>query len=129
MRPVLPDSSWYINEAKAKRDPLLLLAEISLSRDIATCGMVVTEVGRGIRHSNTLRHYQDCWASMLKVESTWEVWQKTLQLAGHLDRQGDVLPLQDIHIAACALAIHAVVLTSDPHFQKIPEVDATDRIL
>lgn len=52
-----------------------------------------------------------------------------LELAWQLDRQGRVLPLQDLHIAACALSINAVVLTTDTHFQEIPGVDATDRIL
>jgi predicted nucleic acid-binding protein len=129
MRPILPDSSWYIHESKAKRDPLLQLAELSLSRDIATCGMVIAEVGRGIRHPNTLQRYSEAWSAMLYADSTQKVWQKTLQLAWHLDRQGHVVPIQDVHIAACALSIHAVVLTYDPHFQKIPGLDATDRIL
>lgn len=128
MRPVLPDSSWYINETRAKRDPLLQLAEISLSRDIATCGMVIAEVGRGIRHSKTLQRYRECWDAMLYADASKQTWKKTLELAWHLDRHGLVLPIQDVHIAACALSIQAVVLTHDPHFQKIPGLDATDRI-
>lgn len=128
MRPILPDSSWYIHESKAKRDPLLELAELSLSRDIATCGMVIAEVGRGIRNPNTLQHYSKAWSVMLYVDSTEKVWRKTLQLAWQLDRQGDVLPIQDVHIAACALSIHAVVLTHDPHFHKIPGLDAANRV-
>jgi predicted nucleic acid-binding protein len=128
MRPVLPDSSWYIHESRARRDPLLQLAENALSRDIATCGMVIAEVGRGIRSPNTLMRYSEAWSVMLYVDSTEEVWQDTLQLSWNLDRQGIVLPIQDIHIAACAMSIHAVVLTHDPHFQKIPGLDATDRI-
>ena len=128
MRTVLPESSWYIDEARAKNDPLLQLAEISLTRDIATCGLVTAEVGRGIRHPNALRHYVESWALMCYVQSSQTIWQKTLELAWRLDRKGQVLPIQDLHIAACALSINAVVLTHDQHFQEIPGLDATDRI-
>jgi predicted nucleic acid-binding protein len=110
-------------------DPLLQLAEVSLSRDIATCGLVIAEVERGIRHPNTLQRYIESWEVMGYVESTQRLWQDTLELAWQLDRQGRVLPIQDIHIAACALSINAVVLTHDSHFQEIPGLDATDRIL
>ncbi len=88
----------------------------------------MTEVGRGIRHPNTLQRYSEAWSVMLYADSTQKVWQKTLQLAWQLDHQGSILPIQNIHIAACALSINAVVLTNDPHFQKIPGLDATDRI-
>ncbi len=129
MRPILADTSWYIAQARQRKDPLLELAELSLSRDIAVCGIIITELGRGIRHPNTLQRYIESWNLMCYVPSDRKLWQETLELAWQLDRQGCVLPLQDLHIAACALSINAVVLTTDAHFQEIPGVDATDRIL
>jgi predicted nucleic acid-binding protein len=129
MRPILADTSWYIAQARQRKDPLLELAELSLSRDIAVCGMVVAETGRGIRHPNTLQRYIESWSLMCYVPSDRKLWQETLGLAWQLDRQGRVLPLQDLHIAACALSINAIVLTTDTHFQEIPGVDATDHIL
>ena len=65
---------------------------------------------------------------MCFVQSSHQVWQETLKLAWQLDRQGKVLHMQDIHIAACALSINAVVLTYDQNFQEIRGIDATDRI-
>lgn len=129
MRPILPDSSWYITEARRKNDPLLQLAELSTSRDIAVCGAVIAEVGRGFKYPKTLQRYIESWEVMCFVQSTQQVWHETLELAWQLDRQGKVLPIQDIHIAACALSINAVILTYDQHFQDIPGIDATDRIL
>ena len=129
MRPVLPDSSWYIAEARGRRDPLLQLAEISKARDIAVCGVVVAEVGRGILNRKALERFIESWASMCYVPSSQVIWAQTMEIAWQLDRSGRVLPLQDIHIAACALAINAVVLTTDQHFHEIPGIDATDRIL
>ncbi len=129
MRPILADSSWYITESRRKSDPLLQLAELSTSRDIAVCGAVIAEVGRGFKSPKTLRRYIESWEVMCFVQSTQRVWHETLELAWQLDREGKVLPIQDIHVAACALSINAVVLTYDQHFHEIPGIDATDRIL
>ena len=68
-------------------------------------------------------------AAMLYIPSDHRRWEQTLELAWTLDRNGVVLPLQDLHIAACAAHIGAVILTLDDHFQQVPGIDATDRIL
>jgi len=36
-----------------------------------------------------------------------------------MDRQGNVLPLTDIAIGACALRIGAKIITTDEHFAEI----------
>lgn len=127
-RPVLADSSWYIHLFRQKKDPLLELNKVTDMRDSATCGMVVCEVGRGWRSQKVLNRYQEAWRDMLWVHSTVEVWNKTLRLCWELDRKGIVIPLQDVHIAACALEISAVILTFDDHFNLIPGVTATDTL-
>lgn len=114
------DSSWYIRQASSGKDPLKELALAAVDRDIAVCGLIVTEVGRGIREKRFLDRYLRVWTQMLYVPSTQKRWQETLELAWQLDRQGIVLPLQDLHISVCALQIGAVVLTEDRHFQQIP---------
>lgn len=129
MRPILADSSWYIQQARSGRDPFIQLGQHADSREIATCGMVITEISRGLRERATLKKYQRKWRFMRHIPSTRAVWEMTAELAWQLDRQGRVLPLQDLHIAACALSINAVVLTCDAHFRQIPGVDATERIL
>ncbi len=126
--PVMVDSCWYIQQARNGCDPLRALAFMADSRDIATCGLVKAEVGRGIRERRHLDRYLAAWAVMLYVPSDFSRWEKTLELAWALDRRGVTLPLQDVHIAACALSISAVVLTYDQHFQRIPGLQATDRI-
>lgn len=37
-----------------------------------------------------------------------------------MDRQGHMIPLTDIVIAACALEEGAAVLTNDRHFELVP---------
>ncbi|MGA0370112.1 MAG: PIN domain-containing protein, partial [Kiritimatiellia bacterium] len=102
------------------------LDKVSSFRTLATCGMVMSEVGRGLRLPNVLKRYQDVWGEMLVIQSTPEVWDRTLELVWTLDRQGIVLPIQDVHIAACALEVSAVVLTYDRHFKLIPDLVVTD---
>ena len=88
--------------------------------------MILAEVGRGVRVPRYLNRYLRAWREMMWIESTESVWSKTLELAWHLDRKGEVLPVQDIHIAACALEISAVLLTFDRHFALIPGLTVTD---
>ena len=125
-RPLLPESSWYIKLARNKQDPLLELALVAESRTISTCGMVVSEVGRGLKTKELLEWYTTAWDGMFWIDSSTEVWDRTLELVWTLDRKGIVLPIQDVHIAACALEISAVVLTFDNHFKYIPHLKVSD---
>ncbi len=122
------DSCWYIRQARDGNDPLQILSFLAESRDIATCGVITAEVGRGVKQPKHLDRYRAAWSLMQFVPSSNARWDETLQLAWSLDRRGLTLPLQDIHIAVCAHHIGAVILTYDEHFQKIPGTDATDRI-
>lgn len=121
-RPLMVDSSWYIQTSRDGRDPLIELALTAETRDIAICGLVMTEVGRGIRHRRYLNRYRRAWDQMLYVPSNRKRWEETLEIAWHLDRKGIVLPIQDVHIAACALNIGAAVLTLNTQFNQIPGV-------
>lgn len=122
------DSSWYIQLSRKREDPLKKLALASEDREIATCGVVVAEVGRGLRFPKFLKEYEEAWKEMRWVESSNEVWFETMKKAWELDRRGIVLPIQDIHVATCAMQIEAVVLTFDDHFNLIPGVTATDTL-
>ncbi|MDA3875330.1 MAG: PIN domain-containing protein [Kiritimatiellae bacterium] len=128
IRAVLVDSSWYIQLSRSREDPLKKLAMASEHREIATCGVVVAEVGRGIRLSKFLKEYAEAWNEMRWIDSSKKIWYETMKTAWELDRRGIVLPIQDIHVAVCAMQIGAVVLTFDDHFQQIPGVTATDTL-
>jgi predicted nucleic acid-binding protein len=62
---------------------------------------------------------------MFFIESDQDVWNMTLSLSWELDRKGKVLPVTDLHIAAYAQKISAVVLTYDAHFNEIPDLFCT----
>ena len=126
--PVLVDRSWYFAEAANGRDPLRGLAFIAETRDIATCGLIRTEVGRRVRDSQALERFRAAWEAMVNVPSDADCWEKTLALGRLLDARGLEMSLAELHVATCALSISAVVLTYDPLYDKIPGLLATDRI-
>lgn len=125
---VLVDSSFYIALARSGRDPLQALAYAAVDRDLAVCGIVRCEVGRGIRQPKVLKQFQAFWDVMVNVPTDNRLWAAAEDLAWRLDRQGTTLPLTDIIIAACALRIDATVLTFDHHFEQIPGLRCMDRI-
>ena len=125
---LLPDSSFYITCARQNIDPLLELAARAADIELTTCGVVVAEVTRGRSDPNVLRRFQAAFSVMIYLPTTNAVWERTTQLAWSLDRQGLVLPLPDLVIAAIALEADATVLTFDAHFQKIPGLRAVNRL-
>ena len=105
------------------------LALIADMREVATCGIVRSEVGRGMRDVNRLRKFQARWDVMLYVPTDNRLWVEVEALAWEMDRRGKILPLTDLVIACCARRINAVVLTFDAHFSEIPGIVATERIV
>lgn len=127
--PVLADSSFYIREIQEGRDPLETLAPIIAIRDVAVCGMVRCEVGRDIKNSKVLEKYNAFWDVMIYVPMDKRLWEDVAKTVWQLDRRGMILPLTDVVIGCCARRIGAIVLTHDDHFNEIPGVQATDRIV
>ena len=126
--PVLADSSYYVRLLREDRDPLKSLALAVASRDVAVCGVVRCEVGRGIRRLKTLQLFQAAWNVMINVPTDNRLWAEVESTAWQLDRAGTILPLPDLVIACCAKRIGAVVLTFDEHFQKIPGLRAVNQL-
>ncbi len=127
--PVLVDSSYYIGLAREGRDPLRELAVVGAQRDVATCGVVRCEVGRGIKAEAVLSRFRRAWDVMMYVPTDNRLWNDVEQTLWQLDRQGICLPLADVVIACCARRIQAIVLTFDQHFQAIPGIRAVGEIV
>ncbi len=111
------------------RDPMRELQQIALVREIATCGVIRGEVGRGLREPALLKKFQARWDVMLYVPTDNALWSDVEITAWKLTRSGQNIPLTDIVIACCARRIGAVVLTHDRHFSVIPGIKSADRIV
>lgn len=114
---------------RSGRDPMRELQAIALVRDVATCGIVRSEVSRGIREPALLHKFQARWDVMLYVPTDNALWADVELTAWKLTRAGQNLPLTDIVIGCCARRIGAVVLTYDKHFRVIPGVKVADEIV
>jgi len=125
---ILPDSNFYINCARTGLDPFQELGAFSDDYEFITCGMVVVEVCRGRRDPNVLRRFQENFGIMIFVPTSNQIWERTAHLAWSLDRQGIILPAQDILIAAHALQADAAVLTYDAHFSSIPGLRVLNKL-
>lgn len=123
---ILPDSNFYIGALRAGTDPFLSFASGIAEHDweFATCGMIALEVCRGLRDPNTLQRF----GVMIFLPTTNQIWERATQLAWALDRQGRILPAQDILIAAHALQADATVLTRNAHFSSIPGLRVIARL-
>ena len=125
--PVLVDSSFYIHALRQGRDPLRELALTAAARDLAVCGVVRCEVGRGIRELRVLRRFQAFWDVMICVAADGKIWENVAETLWQLDRKGLTLPLPDVVVGCCARKIGAIVLTTDAHFSLIPGVGVIAR--
>ena len=117
---VLVDSSFFITRLRTQRDPLEELAIYSDDWELLTCGVVQMEVLRGMiekKAHQKMAAYMDC---MLYVPTLNGVWERAAELAWTMDRQGKVMQITDLIIAACAIVAEAAVLTFDSDFGRVP---------
>jgi len=82
--------------------------------------LVRAEVLRGVVSVPARARMELLFSAMHEVAMVPELWTEVAELAWELDRRGEVLPLTDIAIAACAKRAGATVITTDLHFAKVP---------
>jgi len=117
---VMVDSNVFINYLRLGENPAVELMKEFDSTALVTCGVVKAEVLRGIKSIPIRKRAEEFFNIMRFVETSHSLWDETWELAWQLDRQGVVLPLADICIAACAQRADCAVLTNDKHFEQVP---------
>lgn len=117
---ILVDSCIYIRWLRDRADLFAELGDHLRRGDLATCGVVRAEVLRGVVSTVARERMELLFSTMHEVAMVPDLWTEVGGLAWELDRRGEVLPLTDIAIAACAKRAGAVVITTDPHFAKVP---------
>ena len=125
----LVDSSFFIDRLRTGLDPLAELTAYSDEWETLTCGIVMTEVLRGMKHKSAHRRMADYLACMLYVPTLNAVWERVAKLAWELDRRGRVMQVTDLVIAVCALENDAAVLTLDGDFAQVPGLRVISRLV
>lgn len=123
------DSSFYIARLRENRDPLEELSAFSDRWELLTCGVVMVEVLRGMKHPNASQRMATALSCMIYVSTPNPLWERTHKLAWALDRRGIVMQLTDLVIAACALESDAAVLTFDSDFRRVPGLRVLSRLI
>jgi predicted nucleic acid-binding protein len=85
--------------------------------------LVKAEVLRGIKTIRIRDRLSDFFSLTQMVGTNATLWEEAWALAWRLDRQGKVLPLQDIVIACCAMRAGALIMSHDARFSEIPGVN------
>lgn len=119
---LLIDSNVFIDLMKDGKDPIRHLLEQDHNTDLVTCGVVRAEVLRGIKSVKAREKLNGFFSVMRFADLNSAAWDEVWNLAWQLDRQGRALPLTDIAIAVCALRSGAWLMTSDAHFDEIPQL-------
>jgi predicted nucleic acid-binding protein len=116
---VLIDSNVFISVLNSHKDPILEITRRVELHNVVCCGVVKAEVLRGIKGLKARDQFESFFSLTQMVPTNASLWDEVWQLAWKLDRQGKVLPLQDIVIACCANRAGAAVMTTDRHFDLI----------
>lgn len=117
---MLVDSNVYIMSGRHYGNPIAYMSEFINMDHVVSCGVVHAEVLRGIKSPKANKAMRSFFDVTINVPTINSIWERVAALAWKLDRQGRILPLQDIIIAICAMEAGAAVLTYDKHFQQIP---------
>lgn len=117
---VLVDSSFYIDRLRAGEDPFEEFEKHADETDFVTCGVVMTEVLRGVKIRKARDRMEGLMGVMLYVPTSNSIWQRVAELAWKLDREGLGMQVTDLVIAVSALEADAMVLTFDSDFKRVP---------
>lgn len=117
---ILIDSCIYIEHLRAGRDPAQVFAPYAQRHDLATCGVVRSEVIRGMRTPKARRALADYMDCLLYIPTLNNVWEAAEEVLWQTDRAGFKIPVTDAIIAVCAIKAGGAVLTRDKHFKVIP---------
>lgn len=125
---ILVDSTKYISWMRAGQNPVTVLQVPLRAGLLVSCGIVRIEVLRGTAQVKPRAQMAALFESIPEIPLDTAVVADAAETAWALDRQGCVLPVADLLIAACAKRVGATVVTEDPHFSRIPGLKLTDQL-
>lgn len=116
---ILVDTSAWIEFFRG-RDPLAAAVDDLLAEnEVALCGPVLTELGRGIRspreRKRVLHHLEGCHL----LAQPRDLWGEAGELGALLGKRGATVKSMDLLIATYALAHSVPILTRDADFAAI----------
>ena len=122
MTPLLVDSSIYIDFLRCGTDIRLHLVSPLRQGILYNTGIIRAEVIRGMKSPKTRDGMNEFFDIVPEIPADARLWQHVSDLGWRLGRSGKWPPITDIAIAAAALRIKATLITTDRHFDDIPDL-------
>ena len=123
-KPVVVDTCvWVPATTRANSVEKRECDKLLRDKRVLTLGIIATEVLRGYRTEGEAAYAGSRLRKLPRVDPTWEDWVHAGRLGRITAANGHDLPLADLLIAAVALRLGAAVYTTDPHFDRIPDLD------
>ncbi len=119
---ILIDTTIWIEFFRRKSKTADHLETLLMENAVWTCGVVMFEVPQGIKSEAEKNKILSILASLPYVEMTKKLWQGAAELSILLKKNGVILPLSDIFIAAVAIENDLLIYTLDQHFTQIPNL-------
>lgn len=120
MMPVLLDTTAWIDFLRPGTRALGDIASDLIAADRAViCGVVVTELLRGIRGAGELRQLQRMLEQIPRLDTIEQDWDDAGTTLCELRGKGVTVPLTDALIATVARRKGVAILTSDEHFKHL----------
>jgi len=119
---IMIDSTVYIDWLRRRVDLREVLGPWLTAQAVACCGVIRAEVIRGVLQPRQKAKIHSLFDSMRDLPTDSEAWGDVCELAWELDRKGTILPLTDLVIAVCAQRAGATLVSTDPHFSKVPQL-------
>ncbi len=85
-------------------------------------GVVMAEVLQGIKSLEEQQMVDEHFGALPYLEVTQATWRKAAETARTLRSRGVTIPLSDLLIATLAMEHDLSVYSTDPHFQRIPQL-------
>jgi predicted nucleic acid-binding protein len=99
-----------------------LLEKLIVKDEVFTTGPILYELLQGIRSPEEKGQVKEALLSTHYLEITSNDWEGAAILASSLRVKGITLPMTDILIAHLGKTRNLEILSSDPHFDQIPEI-------
>jgi predicted nucleic acid-binding protein len=117
---IFVDSTKYVSWMRQGWNPVALLASAVSAGELISCGIIRIEVIRGVLKPKVKAELSRFFDLVPELPLSAALLRDAAELAWTLDRQGQVLPVTDVIIAACVKRADAELISEDAHFRMVP---------
>ena len=120
---VLVDTSVWIDYFnKTDSMPGEYVEQLLKNGKVVSSGIVLVELLQGAKIKKEFDAILESMVALPFLETTFNTWIEAGRISFSLRRKGITIPTTDLIIASLALENNCLIYTSDPHFNKIPEI-------